>query len=311
MRLLAASVCLALLASGCQTLPTNRGVKEGMVWCNVRYLDAVEYYRPPFTGANMPELAIAQRGYIYALAGAAILQEGEAPEDSLNEVGVLKRIPALDEGRVKWGFRAATFETLPTDGSKPELIVAFKGTNDVRDWLAHNLWLFPEQYDNARRYLKKVDESGIERSRIVVTGFSLGGGLASHVTQHSETKDIVDEAWVFNPSPRDGVRTLTNKKVWFASASGEILGWARTGYSGAPSNQQADDYNLINASNVFKHYRYVLARQMLHYADLKEHIDSQRSSKMTQPMQILQDSSDEYCTPRYQQAIEDLRSGKL
>ena len=293
--------------SACALFPTNGGVEEGMVWCNSRYLDALPKHRPPFTGKNWQILRIAHQGYPYAVAGAVLLQEKQPPKYSINGDLILERVTWLDRGRVKGGFRAATFKTRPLDGSLPELIVTFKGTNDARDWFLHNLSPAPEQYEMARDYVKLVAGSGIPHSRIVATGFSLGGGLASHVVQHDDTKNQVAEAWLFNPSPRDGVITDENPKVWFAATKGEILGWVRWDYVGTPPDHRGIDYDLIHSSNIYAHSRFVLAREMLHFADLQQHLKSDRTASTSIPLQVLQSSDPSRCTAKSAAEIERLR----
>lgn len=89
----------AVALPGCAMLPKNGGVEEGMVWCNTRYLDAVENHRPPFTGENWPLLQIAARGYPYAVAGAVLLQEQKPPKYSINGDLILTRLDE-DEGHI-------------------------------------------------------------------------------------------------------------------------------------------------------------------------------------------------------------------
>lgn len=185
--------------------------------------------------------------------------------------------------------------------------MTFKGTNDARDWFLHNLSPAPEQYKMARAYVKRIYSSQIPRSRIVVTGFSLGGGLASHIIQHPETSHMVQEAWLFNPSPRDGVNTKQNKQVWFAATRGEILGWLRWNYVGSPPSNRGTDFDLIHSSNIYAHSRFVLARQMLHFADLQEHLQSGRRTSTTTPLQVLQGSDHSRCSVTSAQKIDELR----
>ncbi|GAB3383879.1 Mbeg1-like protein [Lysobacter fragariae] len=279
-----------------------------MVWCNTRYLDAIPEHQPPFSATKSTMFPIAKRGYPYALASTLVLQDGGGLDHAFSGDQVLTRVDWLtDANNGHGGFYAATFTRKLGNEMPDEVIVAFRGTNDTRDWLLHNLSPFPEQYRQARRYVERVASALPVRTRLVVTGHSLGGGLAAHVAQHRDTRDLVQEAWVFNPSPRDGVWTHETPNIWFASSKGEILNAFRWDYVGAPKNQRTTEFKLIDASSVYRHFRYVITREILHYADLTEHVEGGRKSTTTIPLQILERSDGSRCSPEYAAKIVELR----
>ncbi|MCQ1060882.1 hypothetical protein LRP52_42015 [Photobacterium sp. ZSDE20] len=62
---------------------------------------------------------------------------------------------------------------------------------------------------------------------------------------------------------------------------------------GSPSNQTAEDYYLVRSNPIYGHFRWVLARNMLHMADLAFYIESHKGT--TEPQEILEASSFEAC----------------
>lgn len=97
-------------------------------------------------------------------------------------------------------------------GNAMEVVIAFRGTWGGRDWLYGNFhWLtrflpMDDQYKRARDYSNRIIAhfQNLKNSRpelnirFVITGHSLGGGLAQHVLYSFPT--IVDQAIVFDPS---------------------------------------------------------------------------------------------------------------
>lgn len=277
----------SLMVSSCSVLPTNLGKREDLAWCNDRYLDMSPGYK---NLNNMPYekypkiLKLSESGYIYAVAALLTLQKESAQEFNFKAPPSLVKSPSLDESL--WnGFQASTYIYKAADGDR--VIVSFAGTNQIRDWAFHNFWIFPAQFKSARDYILKVAK--LYDSKVYVTGYSLGGGLAAHVAKHEVTKRFVKEAWTFNPSPRVGwgISYEPEQNIYLLATSYEILGVFNRRKVGATEEHSSEDYDLIRSSSIYSHYRWVLARQILGYADLAEFMRSGKKSQTTEPLEIL------------------------
>ena len=276
----------------CATTTTN-------FWCNERFLSTT---RKTFDARH---LAIAKRGYLYAVAAALALQKNDA-EGKAYHFETPERMRLVDRPtRDRSGFEAATFELRDTpDGDVQSVVVAFTGSNDDTDWQDTNFGLNTRQYTLARRYLTRIASlPEYAGKRLVTTGFSLGGALAVHVTKHAATSRLVHETWAFNPSPRIWANGNTDKRIWLAAVDNEALRYARNGAFtvlpgiaaiGAPAAQTAEGFYLLNANPIVSHYRWVLTRNMLHVADLALRLE-QGSDASTEPLEILQASQFRSC----------------
>lgn len=99
-----------------------------------------------------------------------------------------------------------------------ELVIAFRGTSGGGDWWYGNLWPLSRwftgqtQYDVVRARVGEIlvkAQTGQEfptKPKVVVTGHSLGGGLAQHAL-YSHPKDI-HQAIVFDPSIITGYTSI-------------------------------------------------------------------------------------------------------
>ncbi|MEW6674348.1 MAG: hypothetical protein AB1427_21850 [Thermodesulfobacteriota bacterium] len=284
-------ILFALLPALLLSIQTDAAA-AGKVWCNDRYLTSC---RQPF---DQKHLEVARRGYLYALAGALVLQTGdkEGREHFFALPGRMLEIerPARD----KSGFEVAAYE-LYRDAARTELlevIIAFAGANDYTDWKETNFGFSLEQYEQARRYISRI--ARVEKYagvRMVAVGYSLGGALAVHVTKHPETSNFIAEAWALNPSPKVYAKGNIDRRIWVAAVEHDALkvirkhpftslpGVARIG---APESQTAEGYYLISSSPIYAHFRWVLARNLLHAADLALS-QADPAVEGTEPLEIL------------------------
>jgi hypothetical protein len=107
-----------------------------------------------------------------------------------------------------------------------EAVLAFRGTDDPRDWL-HNFRLTDEQAVEGERVFRefagKYRRDGVER--ISVTGHSLGGGLALRMSFLPEGVPATVFHWAPSSPPRDGRGTGASRLcVW---ENNEILEFVR------------------------------------------------------------------------------------
>ena len=78
------------------------------------------------------------------------------------------------------GFYASAFLNRRTG----QLVIAFRGSNDLSDWIANSTFVsgvLPSQFSQAFDFISKVKDAvgNIPDANIVLTGHSLGGGLAA------------------------------------------------------------------------------------------------------------------------------------
>ena len=273
------------------------------IWCNTRYLPKLDARSAVI---NSTHQRVAVNGYLYALLGAHALQKDnrEGQEHFFQLPARVKKIPDLHVHHLASGFEANTVEIY--DRQQPEklleVVVAFTGSNDDADWRT-NFSFDQTQYIQAREYVTKV-AAHYANVPLVVTGFSLGGGLAVHVTKDPATAKLVSLAWVFNPSPKTWSDASVNPKIWLAATSDDILKIAREPFFdflpgvaaiGAPADQRAENYYLIESNPVHAHFRWALARNILHSADLALWKNANGMLEFSEPLEILQQSRFKAC----------------
>ncbi len=246
-------------------------------------------------------LTASKRGYIYALAGALILQKDnkEGREHYFAPLDRLHGIDGLYVNDKATGFEATTFELFEDNKSQVphEVVIAFAGSNDPKDWIQNFSPLSATQYQQAVDYVKRVKAiSRYASIPLTVTGYSLGGALAVHVTKNPKTSGDVNEAWAFNPSPKIYSDGNSDEKIWLAAHRGEVLSITRTApfrilpgvsFIGATDEHTVDDFYLIKTNQIYGHYRWVLPIQMLHVADFALLKDGGSVSGTTEPFEIL------------------------
>lgn len=126
----------------------------------------------------------------------------------------------------KHGFSADVY----LSENEKTVAIAFRGTDDKKDWLYANLDTNTVgQYADADQLFSLIlNKYG--NKKIITTGHSLGGGLAIHVAVANEGVD----AFVFDPSPRLFAGKNYGKyenRIVLAYETGEILATVRQFFS--------------------------------------------------------------------------------
>lgn len=291
-------LCLWLI-SGCtnpslQIFPKYAGKIQGVVWCDQRYLDMVNEYQT-LTNDTKKLLTLSKEGYIYALAATLTLQKNNVDEQfNFKAPSYLKKIDELSQEKFN-GFAADSFVYNNQSTGENEFIIAFRGSDQIiKDYIFQNVGVYQVQNKSAREYVKyAMKYRGKHRnnfgSKVVVVGNSLGGALAAHVTNHKDTAADITDAWAFNPSPRTGVLPPLggNKKIRLLSTESEILNFSERKRIGAQSQNEYTNYDLIISSSIYNHYRWVLTREILWYADFAIYLESGKKVSISPPLEII------------------------
>lgn len=289
---------IALSLSACSVIPINFGKLEGKVWCNERYLpDVAEYKNPTSEGweNTKRKIELSKRAYMYSVAAVLALQKNNnETRFHFSQPSRLEEIKEL-ERNLETGFQASSYILAKGTGNEEDVIViAFAGSNEWKDYFLHNFSPNPIQYSDAKKYIHDVSiHPRAIGLKIVVTGFSLGGGLAVHVTKTPETSNLVYQAWIFNPTPRAGVQDGVDDRIYLLSTSYEILKKLNRSGLGAPKSQTMETFGLIRSSSIYSHYRWVLTRQILWYADMGLYAES--GDEETEPLKILRTQKVNVC----------------
>ena len=152
------------------------------------------------------------------------------------------------------GFGMAVFEK-HENSELTEVVMAFRGTDETRDWIQNLVPFFRDQIPTADAEFSAVAKAYSENHvKIVATGHSLGGGLAFHISFLHPGIDAI----AFNSSPvtKAGVKTITGNKRVSIWESGEGLQAPR---------------NVVNVARL--RWRGTLRREFrfLHGSPLKQH----------------------------------------
>lgn len=308
-----------LFTSGCASIrnmfPNSlSGEESGQAWCSDRYLDMNEYLKTPEIAGSAfrKRIELSEQGYLYALIAAYTLQG--KPEHARHAFILPEYVSRLDQYTAddpSTGFHAESFLVTNPTTHKKVVVIGFRGTDGPPDWRLHNAAIFfkPRQFAPARAYVEKVRQTKeAEGLDIIVAGFSLGGGLAVHVTQEPSTATFVKQAWAFNTSPRTGVPRKEDPRIYMLSVKDEVLGLIRRNSVGAPINHVAEDFDLIKSSSWYAHSRWVLTRQMLQFADLSLFYKSDKTAELTPPLEILKANKSTACRPEDAAAIARKRA---
>lgn len=160
----------------------------------------------------------------------------------------------LDPGR---GLQAKLYVVEEQNGQPHRLVIAFRGTTSLYDWLFGNL--LSSQYALADVVVAAIRQQ-YPSAELIATGHSLGGGLALHV---SMVFDGVN-AYAFNPSYKvvPPPTPKPNRRV-VVGASGDILALQRRFWFQPKIDVEHPAYNCtqVNAHDIT-----LLSRCLLHVA---------------------------------------------
>lgn len=275
--------------------------EQGPVFCSSRYQHG-------HTADTLSPRArqLAGEGYLYALAAAKILHKDneEGGDHLFGDTLLLRHNKDYDEDT--WiGFQGTVYERWSPRGDRIEkVVVTFAGSNQWRDWFTQNIGL-PIQYSSARALVVRASkDEKYKGTPIIATGYSLGGGLAAHVKKHQETAHLVQEAWLFNPSPLDGILGGGPvENVYVLYQDNEILVNLRK-ILGADYafDKKTAQYRTIDSAKIYGHYRYSLMLQLLHAADVNYWCKTQGDPHPSDALQILRSSRMRACESDRDQA---------
>jgi len=155
--------------------------------------------------------------------------------------------------------------------NKREVVIAFRGTDDKKDWKYGNIAIDVNgQYNDADELFKLVKSEYGQNIKITTTGHSLGGGLAIHVSLRN--RDV--NAFVFNPSPRffstDSYDKYNNRVV-IVYESGEILSLIRPLFTTLRKiKYEKYMFNFLGGNSVSEHGIEAFARCMYASINVKK-----------------------------------------
>jgi hypothetical protein len=132
-----------------------------------------------------------------------------------------QEVPELGRQMPAVGLALSVFEKRD-DRRLIEVVVAFRGTDERKDWIQNLVPFFRNQVPPAAREFERIrDHYGNRPVRMVATGHSLGGGLAFHMSFVYPNV----EAIAFNSSPvtKAGMKLVSGNRRTSAWESGEIL----------------------------------------------------------------------------------------
>lgn len=242
----------------------------------------------------------------------------------------------LSHYKEKNGFEAKTYIYYPLN-EQPRIIIAITGSQvgkDIwHDWIKTNFNKHPGQYISTLKYVKKVEKSAQQQGLnhpIDITGNSLGGALSTYAALHPYTKATIQQVWLFNPSARfnpnnkvklneiDGhmphiqleKTTSTDSRFFLLRTKHEIVDSLNLNFSSKeynylkehiiPREQIFSEFAQVDANLIYSHYRWVLARTMLHYAALYQKLNANKremldGQNVTRPQYILNQSKFRAC----------------
>ncbi|WP_209435945.1 hypothetical protein [Paracidovorax oryzae] len=268
------TLLIGVMVSGCSVLPhIYREREKGLFWCNNIYKESEDRTR-----ADKRRAEISLAGYPYITAAALTLQKQDV--ESLDHwIGTPRSMTLIE--RIEMhdfsGFAADIYEYISPQGEK-QIIIAFRGSDDLWDWLFANILASQSQLMRAKDLVISVSEEPYAvGKKIIVTGISLGGALAIHVAKDEKTGALIYQAWAGNPSPNTWANGKRNDKIWLVYMKREFLAEIRRQQSTLPWRlpinarmEQTAVYDGIASTSLYAHFRYVLLRDMLHIAQVAD-----------------------------------------